>query len=186
VPGRQQAGSTQEVRQAVTPPAWSAPGGGPMSTKRRLGTALGVIGIAALLVSLTVKFNEDLSYPDGLKVLGVALLIMAVAIPPWLAWLFHKAENIQDTGAARPSWSPRRRHLLDRAGTREIPQEGAVDIKGEGEGIHPGPGRRRPRPPAGQTTKATCLFRIRALGAGCLSENGNPAEADESPSPVGH
>lgn len=62
-----------------------------MSTKRRLGTALGVIGIAALLVNLSLKFNEALSYPDGLKVLGVALLIMAVAIPPWLAWLFHKA-----------------------------------------------------------------------------------------------
>lgn len=66
-----------------------------MGTKRRLGTALGVIGVAALLVRFLVKFNEAMSYPDGLKVLGVALLIMAVAIPPWLAWLFHKARTFK-------------------------------------------------------------------------------------------
>jgi hypothetical protein len=62
-----------------------------MSTKRRLGTALGVIGVAVLLVRLLVKVDEAISYPDGLKVLGVALLIVAVVVPPWLAWLFHKA-----------------------------------------------------------------------------------------------
>jgi hypothetical protein len=66
-----------------------------MSTKRRLGTALGVIGVAALLVKLFVKVNEALSYPDGLKVFGVALLIMAVVIPPWLAWLFHNARTFK-------------------------------------------------------------------------------------------
>jgi hypothetical protein len=43
-----------------------------MSTKRRLGTALGVIGIASLVVNLSFKFNEAVSHPDGLKVLGVA------------------------------------------------------------------------------------------------------------------
>ncbi|RAX44986.1 hypothetical protein DQ354_12855 [Arthrobacter sp. AQ5-06] len=66
-----------------------------MSTKRRLGTALGVFGVAALLVKLFVKFNEAISYPDGLKVFGVALLIMAVAIPLWLAWLFRKARTFK-------------------------------------------------------------------------------------------
>lgn len=66
-----------------------------MNTKRRLGTALGIIGVAALLVKFLVKFNEAISYPDGLKVFGVALLIMAAAIPPWLAWLFHKARTFK-------------------------------------------------------------------------------------------
>ena len=66
-----------------------------MGTKRRLGTALGAIGVAVLLVRLLVKFHEAMSYPDGLKVLGVALLIMAVVIPPWLAWLFHKARTFK-------------------------------------------------------------------------------------------
>jgi len=66
-----------------------------MGTKRRLGTALGAIGLAVLLVRLLVKFHEAMSYPDGLKVLGVALLIMAVVIPPWLAWLFHKARTFK-------------------------------------------------------------------------------------------
>jgi len=66
-----------------------------MGTKRRLGTALGTIGVAVLLVRLLVKFHEAMSYPDGLKVLGVALLIMAVVIPPWLAWLFHKARTFK-------------------------------------------------------------------------------------------
>jgi len=66
-----------------------------MGTKRRLGTALGAIGVAVLLVRLLVKFHEAMSYPDGLKVLGVALLIMAVVIPPWLAWLFHEARTFK-------------------------------------------------------------------------------------------
>lgn len=66
-----------------------------MSMKRRLGTALGVVGVAILLVRLLVKVNEAISYPDGLKVLGVALLIVAVVIPPWLAWLFHKARTFK-------------------------------------------------------------------------------------------
>lgn len=66
-----------------------------MGTKRRLGTALGAIGVAVLLVRLLVKFHEAMSYPDGLKVLGVALLILAVVIPPWLAWLFHKARTFK-------------------------------------------------------------------------------------------
>lgn len=66
-----------------------------MSTKRRLGTALGVVGVAILLVRLVVKVNEAISYPDGLKVLGVALLIVAVVISPWLAWLFHKARTFK-------------------------------------------------------------------------------------------
>jgi len=66
-----------------------------MGTKRRLGTVLGVIGVAGLLVRLIVKFDEAMSYPDGLKVLGVALLIMAVVIPPWLAWLFHAARTFK-------------------------------------------------------------------------------------------
>ena len=66
-----------------------------MGTKRRLGTALGAIGVAVLLVRLLVKFHEAMSYPDGLKVLGVALLILAVVIPPWPAWLFHKARTFK-------------------------------------------------------------------------------------------
>lgn len=66
-----------------------------MSTERRLGRTLGAVGIAVLLVNLIVQVNEALSYPDGLKVFGVALLIMAVTIPPWLAWLFHKARTFK-------------------------------------------------------------------------------------------
>ncbi|MGY3320608.1 hypothetical protein [Arthrobacter sp. TE12232] len=66
-----------------------------MRMKRPLGTALGVMGVAALLVKLVLKFHEAISYPDGLKVFGVALLIMAVAIPPWLAWLFHSARTFK-------------------------------------------------------------------------------------------
>jgi hypothetical protein len=66
-----------------------------MITKRRLGTGLGVIGVAALLVKLLVKLNEVISYPDGLKVLGVAMLILAVAIPLWLAWAFQKARKFR-------------------------------------------------------------------------------------------
>ncbi len=64
-----------------------------MGTKRRLGTALGAIGVAVLLVRLLVKFHEAMSYPDGLKVLGVALLIMAVVIPPWLAGCSTRREH---------------------------------------------------------------------------------------------
>lgn len=66
-----------------------------MITKRRLGAGLGVIGVATLLVRLLVKLNEVISYPDGVKVLGVAMLILAVAIPLQLAWIFHKARTFR-------------------------------------------------------------------------------------------
>lgn len=48
-----------------------------------------------LLVRFVVQLDKTLRYPDGLKVLGVALLIMAILIPPWLVWLFHKARTFK-------------------------------------------------------------------------------------------
>lgn len=66
-----------------------------MNKKRQLGTSIGLIGIAVLLVRFLVQLDEALSYPDGLKVLGVALLIMAIVIPSWLVWLFYKARTFK-------------------------------------------------------------------------------------------
>jgi hypothetical protein len=57
--------------------------------------SIGLIGIAVLLVRFVVQLDKALRYPDGLKVLGVALLIMAIVIPPWLVWLFHKARTFK-------------------------------------------------------------------------------------------
>jgi hypothetical protein len=63
--------------------------------KRQLGTSIGLIGIAVLLVRFVVQLDKALSYPDGLKVLAVALLIMAIGVPPWLIWLFHTARTFK-------------------------------------------------------------------------------------------
>ena len=66
-----------------------------MNKKRQLGTSIGLLGIAVLLVRLVFQLDEALSYPDGLIVFGVALLIMGVVIPPWLVWLFYKARTFK-------------------------------------------------------------------------------------------
>ena len=66
-----------------------------MSTKRRLGTAIGATGVAVLLVRLVVKVNDAVRYPDGLKVLAVVLLMLAVVVAAWLAWLFRKARTFK-------------------------------------------------------------------------------------------
>ena len=66
-----------------------------MSTKRRMGTAIGTTGVAVLLVRLVVKVNDAVRYPDGLKVLAVVLLMLAVVLPAWLAWLFYKARTFK-------------------------------------------------------------------------------------------
>ncbi|RJU00314.1 hypothetical protein D6T65_13220 [Arthrobacter frigidicola] len=62
-----------------------------MRMKRQLGTSIGLVGIAVLLVRFLYQLDEALSYPDGLKVLAVALLIIAIAVPPWLVWQFRTA-----------------------------------------------------------------------------------------------
>ena len=66
-----------------------------MNKKRQLGTSIGLVGIAVLLVRLVIQFDEALSYPDGLKVLGVAMLIIAVVTPLWLWWVFYKARTFK-------------------------------------------------------------------------------------------
>ena len=66
-----------------------------MGTKRRLGAAVGVAGVAVLLVRLLAKVNDAARYPDSLKVLAVVALLLAVVIPTWLAWLFHKARTFK-------------------------------------------------------------------------------------------
>jgi len=66
-----------------------------MNKKLQLGTSVGLIGIAVLLVRLVIQLDEALHYPDGLKVLGVYLLIIAVAGTPWLGWLFYKARTFK-------------------------------------------------------------------------------------------
>lgn len=66
-----------------------------MNRKRQLSTCIGLIGVAILLVRFLVQLDEALSYPDGLEVLGVALLIIAIVITPWLMWLFYKARTFK-------------------------------------------------------------------------------------------
>lgn len=66
-----------------------------MSTKGRLGTALWIIGVSVLLIRLLYKFNEVVSSPDGLEILGIVLLIIGVVASAWLAWVFHKARTFR-------------------------------------------------------------------------------------------
>jgi hypothetical protein len=63
--------------------------------KRQLGTSIGLVGVAVLLVKFVVQLDEALSYPDGLRVLAVALLIIAVSVPSWLMWVFHNARTFK-------------------------------------------------------------------------------------------
>lgn len=156
-----------------------------MSTKRRTGAAIGATGVAVLLVRLLVKVNDAARYPDALKVLAVVLLMLAVVVPAWLAWLFHRARTFRrqlrlahpERSSSTPSGQGA--NLGDSS-------KRPTNVEGKGHGIHPGPGRGRPRASAGQTTTRTRPFRTRAVGKGCVSENGNPTEAAGAPPHAGH
>lgn len=66
-----------------------------MKPNRRLGTILGALGVAALSLNFLVSLNHAVRYPDGLKVLGVALVIVTIPAVAWLAWTFHKARTFK-------------------------------------------------------------------------------------------
>lgn len=66
-----------------------------MSSKGRVGSAFGVVGAGLLLIRLFVETDRALRYPDGAKVLGIALLIVAVIAVPWFAWVFHRARTFK-------------------------------------------------------------------------------------------
>jgi hypothetical protein len=137
------------------------------------------------LVRLIVQLDELLSYPDGLKVLGIAVINIAVVTPLWLVWQFFKAKTfkrwLQLNHPGPWSWT-----RFGQGRNSEDSLEGAVDFKDEGDGIHPGPRCRRQGTAVGPATKTTCLFRFGSVGARHFSKNGNTEEAVESSPTVGY
>jgi hypothetical protein len=88
--------------------------------------------------SATQRFGRHARpFLDGVVFFGVALPIMAVAIPHWLAWLFHDARTFKTRlrlghpGAlvVDTFWTGKNSAVL---------KKGPLISKGEGEGIHLG------------------------------------------------
>ena len=67
-----------------------------MTPNRRLGTILGALGVGTLSLNFLISHNHAVRYPDGLKVLGVALVIVTIPAVAWLAWTFHKARTFKE------------------------------------------------------------------------------------------
>lgn len=67
-----------------------------MKPNRRLVTILGALGVGALSLNFLISLNHAVRYPDGLKVLGVALVIVTIPAVAWLAWTFHKAGTFKE------------------------------------------------------------------------------------------
>ncbi|MEZ2392163.1 hypothetical protein AB6813_22015 [bacterium RCC_150] len=126
-----------------------------MNSKGKAGTALGAVGVAALLIRLVVKFNQAMRYPDGLMVLGVALLIIALVASPWLAWTFHNARTFKSRlqldhpGAivVDTFWTPRqlRRFLKKGQSTSKTKGTGFIlDLVADSRGLQLVRHRRQP------------------------------------------